>query len=379
MVHALHVTSCLPENACCEFLEKNMDAKNAVGIYFYAEAHACMEMAETAKSFALRHLSTVCQEEEFLDLSQAELIELITDGHQHITVYQDEGVLFDAVMCWLDKDPDARSNDFHRVLEKMVKLPLLSLGFLKDAVDKHPILTDSDQCRRLVEEMKAALQAVISKLHQHRLKFDAGPFVGLGPNSTALLGRMDSNSLSLLRYEDGGYITVWDKPLPAGGASVNDYKYILPNTNIALRDWDGDPPTSLYSPNLAPLHKHRGDYGHLLGVLPSGQLVYAKKVPRGQYEVVTYSSDSQHQQMMRLQPPEGHTWGRNISVCGRPHAEWVVVVDSRSMDIFAGGEHRHHWDLSYEPYPYNAVTATVDHIIVAQHDCPTSLHVFCTV
>ena len=59
------------------------------------------------------------------------------------------------------------------------------------------------------------------------------------------------------------------------------------------------------------------------------------------YELTIYSGDSQHQQMMRLQPPEGCAWNGNISVCGRPNADWLVVVERgyQTMDIFAeGGE-----------------------------------------
>ena len=63
-VQSLHSTANLLQflsvrNACSNFLNKNMNAKTCVGIYLYTKTHACMKMAEKAKSYSLRHLSTV--------------------------------------------------------------------------------------------------------------------------------------------------------------------------------------------------------------------------------------------------------------------------------------------------------------------------------
>ena len=137
-------------DACCHFMEKNMDESNCLGIHCFAEAHACTELQEKAKVFTLRYFPNVCEQEEFLNLVQSKLVEFVSDDG--LTVDSEE-LVFSAVMKWMDHDPDGHSQDFHKVLEH-VRLPLLSPYFLHDCVEKHKIITDSENCGKLVEEAK---------------------------------------------------------------------------------------------------------------------------------------------------------------------------------------------------------------------------------
>ena len=151
LLSAANLLRVLPvRDACCRFLEKNMDEGNCIGIHCFAEAHACTELQQNAKKFILRYFPEVYQQDEFLHLTPAKLIELTSDDD--LTVDSEE-VVFSAVMKWLDFDFDSHSKDFHKVLEH-VRLPLLSPYFLHDCVEKHAIITDSEECRKLVEEAK---------------------------------------------------------------------------------------------------------------------------------------------------------------------------------------------------------------------------------
>ena len=151
LLSAANLLRILPvRDACCFFMEKNMDEVNCLGIHCFAEAHACTDLQQKAKKFTLCYFSEVCQQDEFLHLSQDKLIEFISDDELNV---DNEEIVFNAVMQWLNEDFDTHSKDFHKVLQ-YVRLPLLSPYFLHDCVEKHGIITESNECRRLVEEAK---------------------------------------------------------------------------------------------------------------------------------------------------------------------------------------------------------------------------------
>lgn len=80
-IHVTEVTVCqlLPAatmfqvhnviEACCAFLERQLDPQNAIGIANFAEQHGCNLLKQKANQFIERHFTQICLEEEFLQLS----------------------------------------------------------------------------------------------------------------------------------------------------------------------------------------------------------------------------------------------------------------------------------------------------------------------
>ncbi|CAG0916317.1 unnamed protein product [Notodromas monacha] len=137
-------------DACCQFMEKHIDAHNCIGIHCFAEAHACEPLQQKAKEFILKNFMTVYVNEEFLKLSQSKLIECLRDED---LIADKEETVFDAAERWLNHDMELRKDEFHLVLEN-VRLALLSPYFLHDRVEKSPIVQASPQCLAFVEEAK---------------------------------------------------------------------------------------------------------------------------------------------------------------------------------------------------------------------------------
>lgn len=48
--------------ACCRFMERQMDEMNCVGIHCFAEAHSCKVLEKHSMDYILEHFSTVCQQ-----------------------------------------------------------------------------------------------------------------------------------------------------------------------------------------------------------------------------------------------------------------------------------------------------------------------------
>lgn len=68
----LHVATILQvtlvQEKCCEFLEKQLDVTNCLGIFAYAEMHGCLNLKFKAKNFCDRNFRKVIREDEFLSL-----------------------------------------------------------------------------------------------------------------------------------------------------------------------------------------------------------------------------------------------------------------------------------------------------------------------
>uniref|UniRef100_A0A8C4QD25 Kelch like family member 12 n=1 Tax=Eptatretus burgeri TaxID=7764 RepID=A0A8C4QD25_EPTBU len=65
------------KQACCEFLESQLDPSNCLGIREFAEAHNCLDLQQGAELFSLKFFPEVVQHEEFRLLGNNEVEKLI--------------------------------------------------------------------------------------------------------------------------------------------------------------------------------------------------------------------------------------------------------------------------------------------------------------
>lgn len=151
LLSAANLLEVLPvRDACCHFMERNMDESNCIGIHCFAETHACSSLQQKAKLFTLQHFESVSYHEEFLGLCKTKLIEFISDDDLWV---ENEEKVFEAVLRWLEHNRQEQEPDFHEVLQH-VRLPLCSPYFIYDCVEKHPVISQCSECKKLVEEAK---------------------------------------------------------------------------------------------------------------------------------------------------------------------------------------------------------------------------------
>lgn len=126
--------------ACCAFLERQLDPtvcyvsetnhflkfgqhlglkfrtfcqQNAIGIANFAEQHGCNILKQKANQFIERHFTQICQEEEFLQLSAIQLINLIRKDELNV---QEEREVYNAVLKWVKYDEDNRYPKMEHIL-----------------------------------------------------------------------------------------------------------------------------------------------------------------------------------------------------------------------------------------------------------------------
>ncbi|XP_061605996.1 kelch-like protein diablo [Phyllopteryx taeniolatus] len=135
--------------ACCRFMERQMDVMNCVGIHCFAEAHSCKLLEKRSMDYILEHFSDVCQQEEFLTLCVDKLTEILASDHLNVCR---EELVFEAALLWLNKCP-TRKQSFDKVLEH-VRLPLVSPYYLHDMIESLDVVKENQGCQRLISEAK---------------------------------------------------------------------------------------------------------------------------------------------------------------------------------------------------------------------------------
>ncbi|XP_043945581.1 kelch-like protein 20 isoform X1 [Protopterus annectens] len=135
--------------ACCKFMERQMDEMNCLGIHCFAEAHSCVELQEKSMQYILQNFTVVCNQEEFLSLCVDKLTEIISSDDLNVPK---EETVFEAVLLWLEREKQRQQN-FEKVLEH-VRLPLISPYYIHDTIESHSAIKESLECHRLISEAK---------------------------------------------------------------------------------------------------------------------------------------------------------------------------------------------------------------------------------
>ncbi|CAK6964753.1 kelch-like protein 20 [Scomber scombrus] len=135
--------------ACCRFMERQMDEMNCVGIHCFAEAHSCKVLEKRSMDYILEHFSSVSQQEEFLSLCVDKLTEILASDHLNVPK---EELVFEAAISWLSKCL-SRKQSFEKVLEH-IRLPLISPYYLHDVIESQDVVKENQGCQRLISEAK---------------------------------------------------------------------------------------------------------------------------------------------------------------------------------------------------------------------------------
>ncbi|XP_061729369.1 kelch-like protein diablo isoform X3 [Cydia pomonella] len=154
-VQALLPAACLLQlqeiqDVCCEFLKRQLDCSNCLGIRAFADTHSCRELLRIADKFTQQNFPEVMESEEFLLLPAAQLIDIVSSDELNV---RSEEQTFQAVMSWVKYNVAERRQHLAQVLQH-VRLPLLSPKFLVGTVSSELLIRSDDACRDLLDEAK---------------------------------------------------------------------------------------------------------------------------------------------------------------------------------------------------------------------------------
>ncbi|XP_020298839.1 kelch-like ECH-associated protein 1 isoform X1 [Pseudomyrmex gracilis] len=136
-------------DACCTFLERQLDPTNAIGIANFAEQHGCHDLYHKANEFIVQHFNQICQEEEFLQLSALQLITLVRKDELNV---QEEREVYNAVLKWVKYNEEARRPKMEHILHA-VRCQYLTPNFLREQMKNCDVLKKVPACREYLAQI----------------------------------------------------------------------------------------------------------------------------------------------------------------------------------------------------------------------------------
>ncbi|CAH8648858.1 unnamed protein product [Heterobilharzia americana] len=97
------------QDVCCEFLKRQLDPSNCLGIRAFADTHACRGLLRVADKFTHLNFLEVVESEEFLLLPVSHLVDILSSDD--LNVNSEEQVYY-AVMRWMHHNLSDRRDTY---------------------------------------------------------------------------------------------------------------------------------------------------------------------------------------------------------------------------------------------------------------------------
>lgn len=169
-------------DACCDFLEGQLEPGNCLGIRSFADVHGCGDLARRTDRFICQRFVEVVKSEEFLNLQWTEAKKLLSKDEIQV---RSEEFVFEAACSWLHREFTSRQQFAEDVLHT-VRLPLLKRSYIKETVLKVDFIQDDKFLQSLVKGVYMSVKDAENPLTKHRATPETIYVVG-GRNSRQCL------------------------------------------------------------------------------------------------------------------------------------------------------------------------------------------------
>lgn len=139
------------KEACCAYLEQQLDVANCLEIQDFAEAYACRGLAESTKRFILAHIVELAQVKEFERLPKKRIMEYVRDDRLCV---DKEETAYQIALRWVKADSKRRQHFWPELFEH-VRLPFIRRFYLLAHVESDPIVYYCPPCLKLIAEARA--------------------------------------------------------------------------------------------------------------------------------------------------------------------------------------------------------------------------------
>eukprot|EP00111_Clytia_hemisphaerica_P022633 TCONS_00066584-protein len=156
-------------DACCNFLQQQLDPCNALGILMFAEDHSCQQLVNHTATYVMQNFLQIVCMEEFLTLSFERMKFFLSSDTLMIGEEEDA---YNAVIRWIKSDSGNRKKYLHDLMN-CVRLPLLRRDFLMLTVEPEELIKQDSKCKDLlIEAMKYHLMPEMRRyLQKKRTKY----------------------------------------------------------------------------------------------------------------------------------------------------------------------------------------------------------------
>ncbi|CAL2029350.1 unnamed protein product [Caenorhabditis brenneri] len=256
------------QTACCDYLKKQLDPSNCLGIRAFADTHSCKELLSSADEFTLKNFSSVIGKEEFLLLTVESLTTIIKSDRLNAT---SEELVFSAVIQWVKHDV-AKRKTYLSTLLSHVRLPLCTPKFLVSVVSEEVLVKSDPSSRDLVDEAKNYLLLPVERPNMQGPRTKPRKPLQVAEMMYAVGGWCSGDAIASIERMDpmkGG--TSWKCVAPMGKRRCGVGVAVLENLLYAVGGHDGqsylnsieryDPMTNQWSGDVAPTATCRTSVG----------------------------------------------------------------------------------------------------------------------
>ncbi|XP_060872121.1 ring canal kelch homolog isoform X2 [Metopolophium dirhodum] len=137
------------KGVCVEFLQKQLNTSNCLGIKEFAEFYNCSDLLSSSEEYIKTHFLKVVEVDEFLSLSTEEVINLISRDDINVPF---EEKIFECVINWVKHELDCRYDSLSKLMEH-VRLSLAPEECIisKNIADE-PLIKNNPKCEDFVIE-----------------------------------------------------------------------------------------------------------------------------------------------------------------------------------------------------------------------------------
>ncbi|XP_046960655.1 kelch-like ECH-associated protein 1B isoform X1 [Vanessa cardui] len=308
-------------DACCAFLERQLDPSNAIGIANFAEQHGCAELKQKANQFIERHFTQVCQEEEFLQLTAQELICLIRKDELNV---REEREVYNAVLSWVKFDEDRRYPRMEHILQA-VRCQYLTPSFLKEQMSTCSVLKKVPACREYLAKIFKDLT-----LHKKPVVKERRPNT---PRIIYVAGGYFRHSIDVFEafnIDDNCWITLPRLTVPRSGLGAAFLKgmfYAVGGRNTS--------PGSSYDSDWVDVYSPAGEHWRPCSPMATPRHRVGVAVMDGLLYAVGGSAGTEYHKTVECYDPEKDAWAYVASM-GRARLGVGVAVVNRLLYAVGG-------------------------------------------
>ena len=233
--------------ACCTFLDHQLDPANCVGIADFAQAFDCPELYQKARQYIYQNFGRMCQHEEFMLLSPSQLMQVIKRDELNVRC---ESEVYKAVVNWVKYDLKKRHHKMEQLLSA-VRCHLLTPAYLQQQLDNCEVLKTVTKCRDYLSRIHRDLIMHKKCPERHRINLNTVVYVAGGYLRHSISNVECYNSLTK------DWLKLADLPLPRSGVAacvVQNMLYVIggrnnsPDGNVDSASVDVyDPSTNCWS------------------------------------------------------------------------------------------------------------------------------------
>ncbi|XP_077981153.1 kelch-like ECH-associated protein 1 [Glandiceps talaboti] len=301
-------------NACCQFLEQQLDPSNCIGIAEFAKEYSLTELQEEAMGYICKNFCEVSKSEEFMNLNLYQLVMLVSRDCLDVTC---ESEVYNACIEWIRFDEKTRRACFDKLLGRGIRCSQLTPCFLKKQLQHCDIVNCEPKCKDYLVKIFQDLT-----LHKKSCEKSRKPPSHCVIYSSGGYLRHSLSAMECYYPESNSWVRLADLPEPRSGLSavtIHGTFYAIggrnnsPDGNMDCNSVEAyDPVTNTWK-SLQPMNFRRNRVG--VGIIDG--LLYA----------VGGSQGCQHHNSVERYDPNQDKWSQVASMHARRIGVGCAVVN----------------------------------------------------